>query len=199
MYSKEGVSLGFDCRSAMFAKDNKIRKSKNEGYKTCPFDIMITNYYGVIKCINDKFKYFMDTNYLEITDNGEIINTKYDFYFLHEIHSSMLKVNAVKVSEFPTEDHYTKNDFENLKIRYNNGVKNFNNYMKNTKEITFILNRLNPTHVELHKCIKNNYPNLKFDIMHIKENIKNRIPLLRDIYKIAGLTDSQINEEFMIK
>lgn len=39
-----GISLGWNCDAAGYAVKNKLRETKNNGYKTCPFDIMITNY-----------------------------------------------------------------------------------------------------------------------------------------------------------
>ena len=32
-----GISLGFDCHAAMYAKQRKIRRAKKDGYKTGPF------------------------------------------------------------------------------------------------------------------------------------------------------------------
>lgn len=42
--SKIGISLGNICFSAVWAVQNGLRKTKAEGYKTCPFDLMISNY-----------------------------------------------------------------------------------------------------------------------------------------------------------
>lgn len=61
---KVGISLGWTCYSAQYATENNIRKFKKDGYKTCPFDKMISNYKGLCQCIQDDFKYFCDPNYL---------------------------------------------------------------------------------------------------------------------------------------
>ena len=101
MDSKEeiGISLGWKCEAAQYAVDNGFRKLKIHGYKTCPFDIGVTNYIGICKCIEDDFKYFCDPNYLELKlepqlkkilgdaqteDQYWIYNTYYNFTFNHE-------------------------------------------------------------------------------------------------------------------
>ena len=45
-----GISLGNVCNSAEFAVANNLRKRKEEGYNTCPFDLMVSNYKGSNKC-----------------------------------------------------------------------------------------------------------------------------------------------------
>ena len=96
---KIGISLGWRCEATQIAVRHNIRHTKNEGYKTCPFDIGVTNYIGICKCIEDDFKYFCDLKYLKLikeppmkkilgdnqTDNQLwIYNTYYNFAFNHE-------------------------------------------------------------------------------------------------------------------
>lgn len=50
-----GISLGKDCLPAGWAIDHGYRKTLNDGYKTCPFDRMVSNYEGVVKCIIEDF------------------------------------------------------------------------------------------------------------------------------------------------
>ena len=64
--NSEGISLGWNCSAAQEGLVLNLRKNKNHGYNTCPFDMMITNYIGLCKCIEDDFKYFCDPNYLEL-------------------------------------------------------------------------------------------------------------------------------------
>lgn len=65
------ISLGWNCNSAIRAKELGLRASKVGGYNTCPFDIMNSNYEGIIKCLDDDFKYFLDTDYLTLLDMTE--------------------------------------------------------------------------------------------------------------------------------
>jgi hypothetical protein len=68
--NKIGISLGNVCYSAVWATKNKIRKLKKDGYKTCPFDLMVSNYDGIVNCIKDDFKHFCDPKYLTVNNNG---------------------------------------------------------------------------------------------------------------------------------
>ena len=38
-----------DCGSAMYGVINNLRTKKEHGYKTCPFDLMISNYNGILE------------------------------------------------------------------------------------------------------------------------------------------------------
>ncbi len=60
----EGISLGWNCYSASWAVDSRVRNTKANGYLTCPFDEMLSNYEGVVKCIQDDFEGFTDPKYL---------------------------------------------------------------------------------------------------------------------------------------
>ena len=51
MINRIGISLGGDCLPAEWGVHYGYRHSKQQNYKTCPFDLMGTNYSGIIKCI----------------------------------------------------------------------------------------------------------------------------------------------------
>jgi len=172
----EGISLGWNCSGAIDGVKLGLRKTKEEGYKTCPFDMMNSNYIGMCKCIEDDFKYFCDPNYLELrkgpkmsvhipNQNDEeywIYNTYYNFAFNHEApgHGSLyLSERWVGGIE-----HFVVNNFENFIIRYNKRIENFRNYLKNSDYINFILWRYNSIPYELLDIILKKYPNLKFKI-----------------------------------
>ena len=53
----ESISLGWNCSSATYGVQHKLRTTKKNGYKTCPFDEMITNYQGIVQCFLDNFQY----------------------------------------------------------------------------------------------------------------------------------------------
>ena len=46
-----GISIGNSYHYASWAVINSIRGKKQDGYNTCVFDLMISNYAGVVKCI----------------------------------------------------------------------------------------------------------------------------------------------------
>ena len=84
--NKVGISLGWNCYSAIYGVNNNIRTKKTDGYNTCPFDEMVSNYNGIVKCIEDDFQYFYDENYLslkELPNEYQINNSKYNFWFNH--------------------------------------------------------------------------------------------------------------------
>jgi hypothetical protein len=150
-----GISLGWNCDAAVKGSEIGIRKMKADGYKTCPFDLCLTNYKGIVECINDDFKYFMDSAYLSVCEPlierphfnpGDLLiyNKKYNFIFPHE-------------SPWETKNnYYIENDFNELKIKYNNRVNNFREYITNNY-VTFIIIRYNKDISELRQAIKNTY------------------------------------------
>ena len=46
------ISLGWDCGPGVH---HVYRTTKDNGYNTCPFDLMNTNYKGIVECIRDDF------------------------------------------------------------------------------------------------------------------------------------------------
>jgi hypothetical protein len=172
-----GISIGWNCGPAMYGASTGLRGVKLEGYNTCPFDEMVSNLSGVIECIKDDFKYFMDSNYLELktvpfnvggTVKGEtlIYNTKYNFYFNHE---SPGHANLYITQNWPGGiNHYVDNDFFLLKERYNKRIESFRKYIElgcNDHEITFILFRYNKNIDRLTETLNLVYPDLKYNIV----------------------------------
>jgi len=166
----EAVSLGFNCNSAMVGVYMGIRTKKENGYKTCPFDEMVSTYQGIIECINDDFKYFCDSDYLEIIDRYDklIYNSKYNFIFNHESpgHANLYIIQNWKNGI----NHYIMNDYEEFKIRYNKRIQNFRDLLNSGKHITFILTsefkELSEIS-ELESTIKNKYPLLKYSFLFL--------------------------------
>jgi hypothetical protein len=171
--SEEGISLGWNCNSAGFGVSMGLRKSKQNGYKTCPFDTMITNYKGIIDCINDDFEYLCDIKYLELikipneskclTGDTIIYNNKYKFLFNHESpgHGNLFVIQKWEKGI----NHYIMNDYEEFIIKYKRRISNIKELLNSGKNITFILTRPNTELCdigELHKVIKNKYPSLIF-------------------------------------
>ena len=164
------ISLGNVCYSAFWATNNGLRKHKKEGYKTCPFDLMISNYKGVISCINDNFLYFRDRNYLQLTTNG-IVNTYYNFTFNHE---SPVHADLYLHENWPEgTNHFVNHNFRYFIERYNNRINNFREYLSNPNNIiVFIIQFVhdkNPSDncKELRDALKNKYPNLRYSIQII--------------------------------
>jgi hypothetical protein len=171
-----GISLGWNCHSAIWSVNNNIRKHKATGYNTCPFDIMVTNYKGLINCLNDDFKFLYNENYLELikeTKENEysIYNTKYNFIFNHESpgHADLY------ISEKWQEgiNHFTNNNFKNLKDRYSKRIDNFRSYLSDPNNyITFVITSFEKTDddiLDLKLAIEKHYPTLKYKIIILNE------------------------------
>jgi hypothetical protein len=169
---KIGISLGWNCYSAVWAVNNNIRTRKNEGYNTCPFDKMISNYDGLVECLNDDFLYFFDENYLELIKEQKeneytIYNNKYNFGFNHE---SPGHADLYITENWPEGiNHFINNNFDNFKKRYSKRINNFRQYLKDPNNfITFVITSWNKSQEDIYElklAIEKHYPNLKYDVI----------------------------------
>jgi hypothetical protein len=182
-----GISLGMNCDAAVWGVENGVRMTKAKGYKTCPFDEMISNYPGLIECIKDNFKYFCDPNYLtliETTDVPYIYNTKYKFIYNHE---SPGHANLHITEKWPEgKNHYINNNYKHFIERYTQRIQSFRNYLSCSKNvITFIISRYNTLQtdlVELHEALRMHYPNLSYHIKPLfitNERVRNTLRLMK--------------------
>lgn len=203
--SQIGISLGWNCTPATYGVDNGLRKKKEFGYLTCPFDEMISNFPGIIKCIEDDFEDFTNEKYLEliaaeqsiggIIQNEILIhNVKYNFIFNHESpgHANLYKTQSWSGGI----NHYVDNNFHFFKERYNKRIKNFRNYIENAQNhdnIIFILSRFNQDVQEFKNVLKIKYPRLKYEILTITP--KEGLPLVQGHYKLMKLDNETINNE----
>ena len=195
--NSDSISLGWNCNSACTGLTLRLRVSKAGGYQTCPFDMMITNYKGIIECIKDDFKYLCDTKYIELikipqeskwlnTHGGGdfvIYNNKYKFIFNHESpgHADLFITQGWAKGI----DHYMQNDYEEFKNRYNRRIKNIKNLLNSGKYITFILTRPKTKMediTELNDLLILKYPLLKFGFIFTdreKEMVYDHLLLMR--------------------
>ena len=175
MTTRVGISLGCNYYSAMYGVEHGIRGIKENGYKTCPFDLMISNFDGIIECIKDDFAYFTDENYLSINSTNPadpcIMNLKYRFAFNHE---SPGHANLYKKEQWPEGiTHFICDQYKNFKIRYQNRINNFRNYLSDpNNHITFIITTWDKTEEDL-KPLKDalavRYPNLSYGFVILNE------------------------------
>ena len=168
------ISLGYNCQPAMRSKDYKFRQSKKEGYKTCPFDVMLSNYEGLVRCLQEDFRYLTDSQYLRVIDvpvndtlhvphDKVIINTRYNFLFYHDSPVQYI------FDDYQWEnglEHFVVNDFAALKERYKKRVSNFVDYMGGGYEVLLVM--LAPTlgyktgFPRLNKVLHEKYPNSRY-------------------------------------
>lgn len=162
-----GISLGMTCDAAIIGVVDKIRAKKEDGYNTCPFDEMLSNYPGLIDCLKDDFKYFCDTDYLILLDTSDgkfIFNTKYRFAFNHE---SPGHADLYIEQKWPEGiNHFVNNNYANFIKRYTKRIQSFRNYLSNPRNhVGFILQRYNTYQIdlnELHVALKMHYPRLQY-------------------------------------
>ena len=133
---KIAISLGWNCNGAIHGVETGIRKTKKEGYLTCPFDELVSNLSGVIKCIDEDFKNFYDENFLSIIqckgdspnfshikDDKLIRNTYYNFIYNHESpgHANLYISQNWKGGI----NHYIDNNYKEFKNRYIKRISHF--------------------------------------------------------------------------
>jgi hypothetical protein len=178
MYSEPSVeyraiSLGYNCSAASIGVHSGVRKTKEQGYKTCPFDLMNTNYDGLIECLRDDFKYFYDLQYLIIKQfpidhpyyPGEniICNTKYGFIFNHESPGHADLYNIEKWEGGIT--HFIDNTYQKFIERYKQRIENFRNYIHSGSPIMFLITSIEQNFDEIYKLFKNQKVSiLRYDI-----------------------------------
>lgn len=166
------ISLGYNCLPAAWGVYSKKRAKKKDGYKTCPFDLMVSSYKGIIKCINEDFKNFTNVSFLMVDKNNLIHNTYYDFLFNHE--SPLKSHNLVKSERWKNgPNRFIENNFSKFILRYNARIQHFKKYL-NKNNVIFSICFLDKS--EEKRCIENNckelkdalnlkYPNLKYKII----------------------------------
>jgi hypothetical protein len=173
--NKIGISLGWNCNSAVYGVNTGLRLHKENGYTTCPFDTMVSNIDGVIKCLEDVFEFFYDPKFIKMVhvqgDEYCIYNTKYNFGYNHE---SPGHANLYIHQGWPEGiNHFINNDFYHFKQRYEKRVNNFRNYLSNKNNyIIFIITTWNKTQedmTDLKRAIEKHYPYLKYEINIIND------------------------------
>jgi hypothetical protein len=169
--NKIGISIGNSCHSATWAVINGIRCKKQDGYATCVFDLMISNYDGVVKCIAEDFTNFTNPAYL-INQNECIFNTYYNFCFNHE---GPGHANLYIKEDWPEGImHFVNNNYAHFIERYNNRIDNFRNYLSDPDNyIYFIFDSIDEKRSfdnfnELEDALKKSYPNLSYEIIKIR-------------------------------
>ena len=187
------ISLGWNCYSAMQGVSTGVRLRKADGYLTCPFDECLTNYDGIIQCIRDDFKNFMDVDMLELPDDAAymaeeslIYNPHYKFIFNHESPGHANLWISQKWSG--GKAHYVANNYEKFIERYSNRIKNFRSYLNSGEEVLFIITKHDTDVNELSSVIRDKYPNLVFTIQCIPLELGEKH--YYDHMKIMGATPS---------
>jgi len=164
-----GISLGWNCYSAIKGTELGLRGLKASGYTTCPFDQALTNYTGVVECIKDDFARFFDIEIKEVSEeslycSGDTLiwNPHYKFLFNHE---SPGHANLWHTQEWPGgKAHYITNDFAKFKERYSRRIDSFRSYLTSGEPVVFLITRPDGDLQDLHQAMKERYPDLDYTI-----------------------------------
>jgi hypothetical protein len=137
---------------------------------------MVTNYKGIVDCLNDNFKHFYDENFIELIkevkeDEYTIYNNKYNFAFNHE---SPGHADLYLTENWPEGiNHYVNNNYSNLKARYSKRIDNFRAYLSDPNNfISFVITSWNKTQddiSDLKLAIEKHYPNLKYRVIIVND------------------------------
>lgn len=176
----EVISLGWNCHPAMLGIEQGLRKRKIDGYKTCPFDEMITNYNGIVQCIENDFQDFCNPDTLEIKhipseskylkDDFIIYNKKYKFLFNHE---SPGHAKLWIDQKWPGGiNHFIANNYEKFIERYTRRIQNFREYLNSGVKIVFlIIPPREDDFQELRAAFSRKYPSLNYSIVSFSHQI----------------------------
>lgn len=170
-----GISLGWNCYSAVQGVERGLRLRKEQGYKTCPFDEMVTNYDGIVKCIENKLDDLADPAFLQVVrlppdakhnPNDDLIHhSKYKFFFNHESPGH----GQLYVSQrWPGgKEHYIRNNYEQFRLRYEARIDNFKSYVNSGEHVQFIITRFDDPMTGLHNAIHASWPDLSYSIVRL--------------------------------
>jgi hypothetical protein len=155
---------------------HRLHLSNHSGYKSCPFDLCITSYDALYKCIKDDFKNFFDLSISPgMNADGDRskcgiglrnITNSYGIVFNHEgaTHSHLFNEGR------NDDDFYIRNDFEKFKQRYTQRIQNFHNYMHEYDKIVLVHHNFNNARYNIGvicEILKERYPGKIFTILEI--------------------------------
>ena len=144
------VSLGRDCLPRTVPTRQGYKLTKAQGELTLPFDLALHDYDGLCQIIESNFKDYCKPDFLGVTEDGCIENTKYNVRFNHE-------------SLYGRHDIYRANKFEKLIEKYEARIANFYRYVADDNIIFICEYQIYPG--RLNQVIKSVFPNLTYKIV----------------------------------
>ena len=111
------ISLGYSCFPRTILTRQGYKQSKAQGELTLPFDLAIHGCYDKLcEIIDSGFEDYCNPDFLTVTHDGYIENTKYNVRFNHE-------------SMYGRSQLYAANNFAKLIERYEARISNFYSYI----------------------------------------------------------------------
>lgn len=168
------ISIGSNCSPRTYIH-SQIGMTKGNGYLTGPFDLCVSPFNALYKCIDTDFKFFFDDLSLiagpnapgdrRLAGTGLLnITNSYGFIFNHEGPSHSHLFNEGKNDD----NFYCRDNFKQFKLRYQRRIDNFYNYIKNNDHITIVM--YHHLDVELDRLLlllNTKYPNKTFTYIRI--------------------------------
>ncbi len=144
------ISLGSSCLPRTILTRQGYKQTKAQGELTLPFDLAIHRYDKLCEIIESGFEDYCNPNFLTVTYDDYIENTKYNVRFNHE---SMYGKNKV----------YTANNFAKFIERYEARIANFYSYIGDDNILFVCEYKTYPS--RLNQVIKSVFPKLTYTIV----------------------------------
>jgi len=158
------VSLGKDCMSRTIPTKFFLKKNKNDGELSLPFDLAIHRYDAVCEIIENEFLDYTNSKYFQIGTDGSIEHSKYFARYTHE-----------------RESIFYEENFKHLIEKYFKRIANFNSYIQDDCILFIATFPVYP--IELFNVIKSTYPSLRFKLL----NFDTREFSASNNYRVDGL------------
>lgn len=187
------INLGNDCEPAWNLSYCSLRK------EAFPFDWLQTpEFEGIIKLIQDNFKYFLDPKYL-VLDNHAVKNTYYNIKFVHDFPTH--KNNTVNEhSEISDMGQILSNFLDFLPIikkKYERRIERFYNALNSGEKIIFFRTHITPLQAkDFVKLMSDRFEktNFKLIVVHSNKKYSNnwKIPHVYSFYAIENPTKKSL-------
>ncbi|NQE36002.1 DUF1796 family putative cysteine peptidase [Microcoleus asticus] len=144
------ISLGYSCLPRTILTRQGYKQTKTQGELTLPFDLSIHSYYGLCNIIKSKFKDYCNPDFLILTQDKYIENTKYNVMFNHESMNGNYEI-------------YSANIFAKFIERYEARITNFYRYIADDNILFVCQYKEYPS--RLNWVIKSVFPQLTYKIV----------------------------------
>lgn len=197
MKKHTAISIGNRCASATY-RSNHFNLTKDQGYKTCPFDLMFSTLTGVIDCLNTDFEFFCDPKFLQVNQLG-IEDGHERFLIEHRLYNNwQFNHESVEPGEYGIQlsqhwdegpYHFVNNNFKKFIERYERRIENFKYYCESGYYVNFILFFYHDQHSkevisELNHSIKTRFPSLDYKIIVVRTDDDSSPPKITEDYII---------------
>jgi hypothetical protein len=157
------ISVGWNCDPAIISVNLGLRPDRSDGYKTGPFDLMMSTHDGVVDCIANRFEGFIEET--EVSERG-LINRKYGLIFNHESPYQYGSALSQKES-WSSPEFYTENDMFRFREKYTRRIQSFNDKLSSGEPVILIHQGFGKLSVRLDEALQSTYPDLRYEIIDI--------------------------------